>query len=170
MDKLNLYSKLSKIRVEINVSKTGFNKFGKYNYYEIDNIYKQAKTLFMKYGIFTTFSLEYSKENGMHLGILNIYDCDSDKVITTRIDSPTNLMKGSSPCQQVGANVTYQCKYLYMSLLMLDDGANDPDFNNKHEDTKEDNKAEYDRKVALHHKVHHEAKEIAYGDDDDDFI
>jgi hypothetical protein len=164
MEKLNLYKKLSMIRAEINVSKTGFNSYGKYKYYEIDIIYTEAKNLFMKYGVFTTFSLEYSKENEMYLGVLKVYDCDSDCVISTRIDSPTNEMKGSSACQQVGSNVTYQCKYLYMSLLMLDDGANDPDFKNKHEDS---SKPVYNKNVDINQIPLNTNKQDSNGDDDD---
>ena len=163
MEKMNLYRKLAKIRAETTVSKTGFNKFGKYHYYEIDNIYTEAKKLFDKYGIFTTFTLEYSNETSMYLGILDVYDCDSSETIKTRIDSPTNEMKGASACQQVGSNVTYQCKYLYMSLLMLDDGANDPDFKNTH------NKEKGEGNKTQHNTTRNTPTPIANGDDDDFF-
>lgn len=186
---MNLFQKLAEIRKSISVKKTGYNSFGKYNYYEIDEIYSQAKKLFAEYQIFTAFSLEYepldrgttdyhtkyfragsiqevtknwkeaddetvkeklgtSKSEKMSVDIptrethsvdhkVGIYKAtllvmnaeEPNEHFTMRIDSPLNSLKGSES-QQVGSNNTYQSKYLYMDLLMLDDGATDPD---KHE-------------------------------------
>lgn len=191
MKELNLYQKLAEIRQKISVKKTGFNNFGKYNYYEIDEIYKQTKKLFLEYSIFTKFSLEYepvslgSIENddhffdaanhsvvwkkckvpdsdkalegstesktehtnydqplsqthsrqekvGIYKATLTVINADKpEEQFDMRIDSPLNEMKASAS-QMVGSNNTYQSKYLYMDLLMLDDGASDPDKTETH--------------------------------------
>lgn len=131
--KLNLFQKLTEIREKISVKKTGFNAFGKYNYYEIDEIYRQSKKLFLEYSIFTQFSLLFEPTINQYRATLIVIDADSpDDKFCMSIDSPLNVLKGSAS-QQVGSNNTYQSKYLYMDLLMLDDGKHDPDKTEKHE-------------------------------------
>lgn len=132
MENLNLYQKLAEIRQKISVRKTGFNKFGNYNYYEIDAIYGEAKKLFNDYGIFTTFNLIYDETAQVYRATLMVIDADKPDIsFSMCIDSPLNQLKGSAS-QQVGSNNTYQSKYLYMDLLMLDDGATDPDKTETH--------------------------------------
>lgn len=140
MNHINLYQKLSLIRDQISVKKTGFNKFGNYSYYEIDEIYKAAKKLFLKHGIFTTFSLNNVGDENKHLrAILKVINVDNpEEHFDMTLDSGKHYSKdkngqpSGSPCQWVGANNTYQSKYLYMDLLMLDDGSDDPDMKETH--------------------------------------
>lgn len=146
---LNLYKKLNLIRTQISIKKTGNNNFGKYKYYEIDEIYAQAKVLFAEYGIFTKFDLIFDpveigeeeitlekgtkkkKKVGIYRATLTIINSDNPhEYFTMKLDSPLNETPGCSPAQQVGSNNTYQLKYLYLDLLMIDDGASDPDSKN----------------------------------------
>ena len=137
---MNLYQKLALIRDQISVKKTGFNKFGNYEYYEIDAIYSSAKKLFLEHGIFTTFSLNNIGDESKYLrATLTVINVDNpDEKFEMTLDSSKHYSKdksgqpSGSPCQWVGANNTYQSKYLYMDLLMLDDGSDDPDMKETH--------------------------------------
>lgn len=132
--RLNLYQKMAQIRQVISVSKTGFNAHGNYNYFEIDQIYKGCKELFCTYNIFTTFNLIFDPEVNQYRATLTVIDADNpDQQFTMSIDSPLNQLRGAASASQcVGSNNTYQAKYLYMDLLMLDDGSSDPDKTNTH--------------------------------------
>lgn len=133
-EKKNLYQKLAEIRKNISVKKKGHNSFGNYDYYQIDDIYAEAKKLFYDYNIFTIFSLTYNGETNHYRAILVIIDGDSpESKFSMVIDSPLNDLKSGTASQKIGSNNTYQSKYLYMDLLMLDDGSADPDLKNKHE-------------------------------------
>lgn len=124
--KLNLYQKLAKIRSEISIKKTG--SASKYDYYQIDEIYAQAKKLFGKHNIFTMNRLIFIGEYNIYRAILTVIDADfPDEQIEFMMDSPMNQGHGTSACQNIGANNTYQFKYCWMNLLLTDDGAHDPD-------------------------------------------
>ena len=58
--------------------------------------------------------------------ILTVHDIDSETTFVFSNISEMNHGKGMQPAQNAGANITYQAKYNYAALLMLDDG-NDPD-------------------------------------------
>jgi hypothetical protein len=138
---------LTFIREKVSVTKNGRNDFGKYDYYQLDDIYAAVKILFKEYGIFTTFNQEpcgkttvFSVANDktgagnkktislpMVKSILTVYDTESTESFTFSNMSMMNDGKGMQPAQNAGANVTYQSKYAYSTLLMLDDGALDPD-------------------------------------------
>lgn len=129
----NLYQKLAEIRVKISVKKKGHNNFGKYDYYQIEDIYASAKELFKEYNIFTMFSLNYDEVTTHYRAVLTVVDADNpESHFMMSIDSPLNDLKSGTASQKIGSNNTYQSKYLYMDLLMLDDGSEDPDMKNKH--------------------------------------
>jgi len=148
---MNLAEKLAIIREQISIKKNGRNDFGKYDYYQLDDIYSAIKIIFKELGVFTTFNQEPcgntmvsssapDKEDvlvertislPMVKSILTVYDTEStDSFIFSNI-SMMNNGKGMQPAQNAGANVTYQSKYAYSTLLMLDDGALDPDASTK---------------------------------------
>lgn len=156
----NLRKKLAQIRTEISITKNGRNNFGGYDYYQIEDIYVTAKSILKEHGIFTSFNQEHlgagtdiSKpvmEKGQVVcdingnatyesvtlplikSILTVHDVDSEETIVFSNISNMNDSKGTQPAQNAGANVTYQSKYAYLTLLMLDDGAEDPDMTNNH--------------------------------------
>jgi len=57
MKELNLYQKLAKARNSIWVKKTWKNSYAKYNYYELNEIYTQAKKVFDEVWLATFFNL-----------------------------------------------------------------------------------------------------------------
>lgn len=149
-----LIKDLAAIRCEISITKDGVNDYGGYSYYQIEDIYKQAKLLFKKYGLFTTFEQELvslvNKEQVVNenpvrssapviKSVLTVYSEHTDASLSFSNISEMNKGKGMQAAQNAGANVTYQSKYAYSTLLMLDDGASDPDKTNKKSNKKEPN-------------------------------
>ncbi len=166
-NKLSLAQKLADIRAEVSITKNGRNDFGKYDYYQLDDIYSSIKKILASKGIFTTFEQEPCGEvvnettthepqvmtvqlkrtteevekkqevailvtnssitTQMVKSTLTVYDTESDDKFVFSNISEMNRGKGMQPAQNAGANVTYQSKYNYAALLMLDDGALDPD-------------------------------------------
>ena len=133
---LSLEKKLARVRNEIGMKKTGYNSYGKYSYYEINQIYSEIKPLFAKHGIFTKPSMEFVEVANQLVvrTTLEVINTDNaDDRFTLTMDSLLSNMKGASAPQNAGANNTYQLKYLYLDLLMLDDGLSDPDKVNTHD-------------------------------------
>lgn len=138
-EKLNIWQKIAKVRNEASVKKTGVNQYGGYSYFELPAIYAEAKKLFAKYGLASIFLMERIAEN-RYQGKLTVINADNpDEKIeltletegleeTFLIDRKTGEKKKSmTPPQETGAVMTYLRKYLYADLMMLDDGATDPD-------------------------------------------
>lgn len=137
MERRTIASKLAEARTLIGIKKTGTNAFAKYSYYQIDEIYSEAKGIFKDLGIMTVERVEaFSLEGKIYMKfLLDIINTDDmiDKITFEAITEP-NGMKGAQPAQEAGSTITYMSKYLYGLALMIDDGKSDPDANNDHKD------------------------------------
>lgn len=126
----NLIKKVAEARSIISIGKTGTNKFANFNYYQIDEIYAQAKEVFKDLGIVTIVSSDYLGDSTIKF-TLDVMSDDSDGELSYSVITKLNEgMKGAQPAQEAGATITYATKYLYGLLLMIDDGKSDPDKNN----------------------------------------
>lgn len=126
----NLIKKVAEARSIISIGKTGINKFANFNYYQIDEIYAQAKEVFKDLGIVTIVSSDYLGDSTIKF-TLDVMSDDSDGKLSYSVITKLNEgMKGAQPAQEAGATITYATKYLYGLLLMIDDGKSDPDKNN----------------------------------------
>ena len=126
----NLIKKVAEARSIISIGKTGTNKFANFNYYQIDEIYAQAKEVFKDLGLVTIVSSDYLGDSTIKF-TLDVMSDDSDGKLSYSVITKLNEgMKGAQPAQEAGATITYATKYLYGLLLMIDDGKSDPDKNN----------------------------------------
>ena len=116
--KMNIYQKLQSARCrlqELNLKKSGNNKFAGYSYYELGDILPAINNINKELGLCThiTFNNEFAT--------LSIIDADSieyrDMVFTSPM-SKANL-KGAHDIQNLGAVETYQRRYLYMSAYEI---------------------------------------------------
>ncbi|MGL5803167.1 MAG: ERF family protein [Cetobacterium sp.] len=140
MERLNktVGAKLAEARTLVGIKKTGTNAFAKYSYYQIDEIYSEAKGVFKDLGIMTVERVEPMALEGkiylkFFLDVINTDDM-SDKITFETITEP-NGMKGAQAAQEAGSTITYMSKYLYGLALMIDDGKSDPDATNTHKDS-----------------------------------
>ena len=150
---MTLNEKIIHIRKELqdtNLKKTGKNKFGGFDYFELKDFLPTVNALEEKYHVNDTVSVEcddYGRENI----ILTFIDCDMPEIrqeykLPFKIyDTPVNRkedketgevreVKSMQDIQYLGALNTYYKRYLYLNALGITDGdvidAIDPASNN----------------------------------------
>ena len=130
-EKLNLYAKLQKVRVELQQSdlkKSGENTYSKYKYFELGDFLPRINELCDKYGLNTLFN--FSKDMAK-LTIVNVDNIEEFEVFTTPVEIAS--LKGGTAMQNIGATQTYARRYLYVMAFevaendLLDAGAIDHD-------------------------------------------
>lgn len=115
--KLNLFQKLQKARVELqemNLKKSGQNKFAGFSYYELSDFLPAINIICNDVGLFTAISFETD------YAILKIYDCeDMDKFIEFKSPMKEIQQKGCNDIQSLGSVETYSRRYLYLTAFEI---------------------------------------------------
>lgn len=127
-------SKVLKLINEIEVPKSQYNSYGKYNFRNNEDIQTALKPLLLKYGLMEkaeTEMFEMNNELMLHVHV-EIFDPDDLNDITSGdgwavIDVNK---KGMDKAQATGASQSYASKYAYGQALKLDD-TKDADSTNK---------------------------------------
>lgn len=127
-------SKVLKLINEIEVPKSQYNSYGKYNFRNNEDIQTALKPLLLKYGLMEkaeTEMFEMNNELMLHVHV-EIFDPDDLNDITSGdgwavIDVNK---KGMDKAQATGASQSYASKYAYGQALKLDD-TKDTDSTNK---------------------------------------
>lgn len=114
-NKINIYQKMQAIKgelLEMNLKKSGLNKFANFSYYELSDFLPQIIKLCNKYSLFT--QINFNKENGT-LTIVNAENTDE----TISYITPTEELelKGCNKIQALGGIQTYLRRYLYMNAF-----------------------------------------------------
>lgn len=116
-EKLNIYKKLQKCRMELNkkkLIKSGHNTYSNYKYFELSDFLPVVNELFYENGLSSEFNL-YDKA-----AILKIIDIDdNNSQIIFKIPIADATIKGSSPIQALGGQITYLRRYLYINALEI---------------------------------------------------
>lgn len=114
-NKINIYQKMQAIKeelLEMNLKKSGENKFAKFSYYELSDFLPQIIKLCNKYKLFT--QINFNKENG----ILTIIDVEEPNSRVEYITPTEELeLKGCNKIQALGGTQTYLRRYLYMNAF-----------------------------------------------------
>jgi len=132
-NKLNLFQKIQKIRVELqemDLKKSGENKYAGFRYYELGDFLPALNKLSEQYGVCNciSFSNDYAT--------LTIYDTESDRNITFTSPMKELELKGCNAIQGLGAIETYSRRYLYLTAYEIiendfsDAVAHSPQFSN----------------------------------------
>lgn len=115
--KLNIYEKLQKCRMELNkkkLTKSGHNKYSDYKYFELSDFLPTVNELFFQNKLSSEFNI-YDK-----VAILKIIDTEDNKSqIVFKIPVADVNIKGSSPIQALGGQLTYLRRYLYINALEI---------------------------------------------------
>jgi hypothetical protein len=114
---MNIYEKLGKARIklqELNLKKSGKNKFARFSYYELADFIPAVNKIFEELKLYSMFSLEPEQAR---LTIVNAEKPDEEILFT----SPTATvdLKGCTAIQAIGAIHTYMKRYLYMNALEI---------------------------------------------------
>ncbi|MBS5886026.1 ERF family protein [Clostridium sp.] len=115
--KLNIYQKLQKSRVELqvkNLKKSGKNSYSNYEYFELGDFLPGVNEVCNNNGLATIFHFE--KE----IATLSVIDVDNPESII-KFETPIEMaaIKGSSTIQQIGGTQTYARRYLYMMAFEI---------------------------------------------------
>lgn len=112
----NIFEKLQDARCELqemNLKKSGNNKYSGYMYYELGDFLPEINNLMKKYKLFSDISFG-------ELAVLTITNTEKpdEKITFTSTIAEANL-KGCHPIQNLGAIQTYLRRYLYMNAFEI---------------------------------------------------
>lgn len=116
-NKLNVYQKLQKSRVELQnkkLKKSGKNKYAGFVYYELADFIPAVNEIFNNNGLFSEFNID--KE----LATLRILNTENlEEVIEFKSPIADANLKGCTPIQSLGGVHTYMKRYLYLNALEI---------------------------------------------------
>lgn len=124
---MNIYKKLFQLQQEFKSTKNQENKFGKYNFRNIEVMLSELKPLLNKLGLIITFNEEFINDGFLKSTVTLIDTEDGETVSTNSICAIDSEVKGMSNSQATGCALTYSRKYSLQALLAIDDGKSDPD-------------------------------------------
>ena len=124
---MNIYKKLFQLQQEFKSAKNQENKFGKYNFRNIEIMLSELKPLLNKLGLVITFNEEFINDGFLKSTVSLIDTEDGETVSTNSICAIDSDVKGMSNSQATGCALTYSRKYSLQALLAIDDGKSDPD-------------------------------------------
>jgi len=112
----NVYRRLQTCRVELQnmeLKKSGHNKFAGYRYFELGDFLPAVNTLFQIYDL--CYSLEFSKD------MATMYITDQNDMSFIKFCCPMEqaILKGCMPVQNLGASITYITRYLLVMALAI---------------------------------------------------
>lgn len=116
MGNFEVYAKLQKCRVELQnmeLKKSGHNKFAGYRYFELGDFLPAVNTLFDIYGL--AYSLQFDRE----MANMFIVDVNNGNSIKFTCPMEQAILKGCMPVQNLGASITYITRYLLVMALAI---------------------------------------------------
>lgn len=116
MENFEVYAKLQKCRVELQnmeLKKSGHNKFAGYRYFELGDFLPAVNTLFDIYGL--AYSLQFDRE----MATMFIIDVNNGNSIKFCCPMEQAVLKGCMPVQNLGASITYITRYLLVMALAI---------------------------------------------------
>lgn len=138
---MNINKKLFQLQQEFKSTKNQENKFGKYNFRNIEVMLSELKPLLNKLGLIITFNEEFINDGFLKSTVTLIDTEDGESASTNSICAIDSEVKGMSNSQATGCALTYSRKYSLQALLAIDDGKSDPDSMNGDNFSKPQNKS-----------------------------
>lgn len=113
---MSVHKKLMQARVKllsIDLKKSGRNTFQNYSYFELGDFIPHIQTIFNDLGLcgVVSFNNEYAQ--------LCITDVDDGTVIVITSPMAEAELKGAHPIQNLGAVLSYQRRYLWMTAMEI---------------------------------------------------
>lgn len=117
---MNIYQKIAKVRVDLqnlNIKKSGFNKFANFDYFTLEDILPTINKLMEKHGLLSVFSM------GTINSSLSIFNADEPtETVTFECPNAEADIKGCTPVQCLGGEITYLKRYLYLNAFEIVEG------------------------------------------------
>jgi hypothetical protein len=145
MGDVNLYTKLMKMRVELqkeDIKKTGENKFSNFTYYELADFLPQCNRIASNNNALFLYQLE--KEQAT----LTLINCDNlEEKIVFYLPLAELSIKGANGIQNIGGLATYTRRYLYLIAFEISESDEfDPNENNSHKPESHDKSTDEQQK------------------------
>lgn len=152
---MSIYEKLSLIQNELKAPKNQYNKFGKYNYRNCEDILEAVKPICNKHKttLIVKDTIEQVGDRYYIKAICELHDWESDDVINAHAYARESQSRtGMDDSQLTGATSSYARKYALNGLFNIDDtkdadtnefvekSKQEPKSNNKRSDTPRNNK------------------------------
>jgi hypothetical protein len=112
---MNVYEKLLEARAKFHaapITKSGYNSFAKYNYFELADFVVPLLGIFKEVGLIPITSFD---KDTAHLTLIDVAKPE-DRIQFTSPMGKAEL-KGTHEIQQIGAVQTYQRRYLYTMAM-----------------------------------------------------
>lgn len=116
--RMSIYEKLARIQEEVmntSFSKSGENKFQKYDYFELEDLLQKIIPLTIKYE--TTIMFSFTEH-----GVLKLKDWNPEKgEVSIKVPFPEleAINRGTNKIQSTGAYITYLKRYLLMNMFLI---------------------------------------------------
>lgn len=113
---MSVHKKLMQARIMLQateIKKSGLNKFAGYSYFELGDFIPPIQSIFNELGLcgVVTFNAEYAQ--------LCITDVEDGTVIVITSPMAEANLKGAHPIQNLGAVLSYQRRYLWMTAMEI---------------------------------------------------
>jgi len=111
-----IYAKLAEARRafhEKDLKKSGENKFAGYKYFELTDFVKPGLECMTDAGLCPVVTFEAER------ALMRIYEAEGDGCIEIESPRAAANLKGCHPIQNLGAEETYQRRYLWMAALEI---------------------------------------------------
>ncbi|WP_346930247.1 ERF family protein [Clostridium sp.] len=117
VNKLNIYQKLQRARVELQnkeLKKSGYNKYSDYKYFELGDFLPYINEICDVLGLYCEF--QFAKEKA----ILLVIDSENPEELRTW-STPVEIatLKGCSSIQNIGGSQSYARRYLYLMAFEI---------------------------------------------------
>ena len=113
---MKVYKKLSDARIQLQateLTKSGYNKFAGYKYFELGDFLPAVQSIFNKVGLIDVISFTED------IATMVVYDVEDGSSVTFTSPMGTANLKGCHEVQNIGAVETYQRRYLYVTALSI---------------------------------------------------
>jgi hypothetical protein len=113
---MNVYQKLQLARVKlqnVELKKSGHNKFAGYRYFELADFLPTVNSIFNEVGL--SHTLEFTDT----LATMQVIDFEKGGVAKFTCPMATAELKGCHPVQNLGASITYITRYLLVMALAI---------------------------------------------------
>lgn len=113
---MNVYQKLQLARVKlqnVELKKSGHNKFAGYRYFELADFLPTVNSIFNEVGL--SHTLEFTDT----LATMQVIDFEKGGIAKFTCPMATAELKGCHPVQNLGASITYITRYLLVMALAI---------------------------------------------------
>ncbi len=113
----NIYEKLMEMRVDFTaagIKKSGRNDYSKYDYYTLDDFLSICTKIAASHKVLILYSID---KEAARLNLHNLEDIG--EVLTFSMPIADATIKGGSAIQNLGSQMTYTKRYLYMNVFEI---------------------------------------------------